>query len=85
MNFANDRRNVFGEAISIGLKSGDGAITHKVQLRIAEHHATGLCGLQRVFRALCDHLSFVLRYIREDVNGQFVGVRIVDRDERLSP
>jgi hypothetical protein len=53
LNFADDRRNVFGEAISIGLQSGDGAITHKVQLRIAEHYATSLCGLQRVFRALC--------------------------------
>ena len=85
MNFANDRRDVFGEAISIGLKSGDGAITHKVQLRIAEHHATGLCGLQRVFRALCDHLSFVLRDSGKDVHSELIGVRIVDRDERLSP
>ena len=37
--------------------------------------------LQRVFRALCDHLAFVLRDCGQDVNRELVGVTIIDSDE----
>src|SRR5262249_27531314 len=59
----------------------DSAITNISKPWIAEHNTAILCGLQGILCPLCDHLPFVLRYSRKDVNGELVGVRIVDRDE----
>jgi hypothetical protein len=46
LNLTNDRRDVLGEAISIGLHACDGAIPYSVELGIAEHNTAGLCSLQ---------------------------------------
>jgi hypothetical protein len=60
LNLTDDRRDVLGEAISVSLYGGDSAITHSVELGIAENNTASLGGLQRVFGALRDHLPFVL-------------------------
>ena len=81
MNFTDDRRDVLSEAISVSFHASDGAITHSVELGIAEDSTASLGGLQRVLSALCDHLAFMLCDGGQDVNRELVGVRIIDGDE----
>ena len=76
-----DRRDVAGKAISISFQIGDSAITNISKARIAKHNTTSLCGLQCVLCPLCDHLAFVLCHGRQDVNGELVGVGIIDGDK----
>jgi hypothetical protein len=48
LNFANNGRDVLSEAISVGLHTCNGAITHSVELGIAEDNTASLGGLQCV-------------------------------------
>jgi hypothetical protein len=48
LNFTNHRRDVLGEAISIGLHTGDSAITDNVELGITGYDTASLGGLQRL-------------------------------------
>jgi hypothetical protein len=81
LNFTNNWRDVFGEAISSSFQIGDSAITNISKPWIAEHNTASLGGLQCVLCALGNHLAFMLRDGGQDVNRELVGVRVVHRDE----
>jgi Trypsin-like peptidase domain len=63
------------------LQISAGAITHAVEIRIAEHYTASLGGLQCVLCPLCDHLPLMLSYGGQDVHRQLIRMWVVDGDE----
>src|SRR4051812_29903019 len=53
-DFTDDRRNVLGEAIRLGLSAGDGTFAYIAELRITKHNAASLSSLQSIARPLRD-------------------------------
>jgi hypothetical protein len=83
LNFADDRRDIAGEAIGFGLRARYSARPHLRKLRIAENNAARLGCLQCVAGALCDQCPFFLRECCIQVEHERIGVTTDDRQKAL--
>jgi hypothetical protein len=63
LNFSNDRRDVFGEAIGIGFTLAMARSRTSASRGLPEDNTSSLGGLQRVFGPLCNHFAFVLCHL----------------------
>ena len=59
----------------------NGALTSLGELGVAKFLAPRLGCLQSIPRPLSDHFSLMLSHRGKDMNGELVGVRVIDRDE----
>jgi hypothetical protein len=85
LNLTDDRRDVSGKAISVGLHTGDRTITHSVELGIAEHNTAGLCGLQCFACAPRDQRPLFLGERSVEMQHERIGVaaKLCDDERHL--
>src|SRR5450830_821552 len=79
--FPNDREDVGGKLVSLLHVDGISEDLCFRQSWIAEPLSSCLSGLQCSTRTLGYHLSLMLGDGCKNVNGQFIGVRIIDGDK----
>ena len=81
MNFTYNRQNVCGITVCTLLSSLSRVATGIRQFRITQTFASRLGGLQSSRCPCADDFPLVLGHSRQDMDGQLVGMRIIDSNE----